>query len=193
VKSAIIAAIVSAVIAGTTATAATIVVTSKNIKNGTIQTVDISAKAKRALRGNRGPRGLPGTQGARGAQGPQGAQGSPGAPGAPGPQGPPGIVNVGRLTLTSAEADPAAPNILRAFIATGSMNAECLATANATNAASPEAASNVYCDNLDLDGVHGIQLVVVLADPAPSDLVFVVTVWQKGAQQYADPVFCPCA
>jgi hypothetical protein len=35
---------------GTTATAATIVSTPKNIKNGTIQTVDISVKAKRALR-----------------------------------------------------------------------------------------------------------------------------------------------
>jgi hypothetical protein len=43
-KNALIAAIVSAVVAGTTATAATIVVTSKNIENGTIQTVDISAR-----------------------------------------------------------------------------------------------------------------------------------------------------
>jgi hypothetical protein len=49
-KSALIAAVVSAVIASTTATAATIVITSKNIKNGTIQTVDISAKAKRAFK-----------------------------------------------------------------------------------------------------------------------------------------------
>ncbi len=31
-------------------TAATLVVTSKNIKNGTIQTVDLSAKAKRGIR-----------------------------------------------------------------------------------------------------------------------------------------------
>jgi hypothetical protein len=54
-KSALIAAVVAAVIAAASATAATIVVTSKNIKNGTIQTVDISAKAKRALKGNRGP------------------------------------------------------------------------------------------------------------------------------------------
>jgi hypothetical protein len=51
VKNALIAAVVSAVIASTTATAATIVVTSKNIKNGTIQTVDLSAQAKRALKG----------------------------------------------------------------------------------------------------------------------------------------------
>jgi hypothetical protein len=84
-KTALIAAVVSAVIASTTATAATIVVTSKNIKNGTIQTVDISAKAKRALKGNRGPRGLAGPRGATGAQGPTGPAGAPGARGPAGP------------------------------------------------------------------------------------------------------------
>ena len=71
-KNALIAAVVSAVIASTTATAATIVVTSKNIKNGTIQTVDISVKAKRALKGNRGPRGLAGPPGGIGTRGPAG-------------------------------------------------------------------------------------------------------------------------
>ena len=86
-KSAIIAAVVSAFIAGTTATAATIVVTSKNIKNGTIQTVDISAKAKRALKGNRGPRGAAGPAGATGAQGAPGPQGPNGDTGPPGPPG----------------------------------------------------------------------------------------------------------
>jgi hypothetical protein len=91
-KGAFIAAVVSAVIISTTATAATIVVTSKNIKNGTIQTVDISAKAKRALKGNRGPRGF------------QGARGAPGAAGPAGPQGPPGVQSltpVGNSTTVS--------------------------------------------------------------------------------------------
>jgi hypothetical protein len=60
------------------ATATTIVVTSKQIKNGTIQTVDVSAKAKRALKGNRGPRGL------RGLAGGAGSAGNPGQPGAAG-------------------------------------------------------------------------------------------------------------
>jgi hypothetical protein len=63
-------------VAAASGTAATIIVTSKNIKDGTIQTVDISAKAKRALKGNRGIRG---------------ASGAPGPPGAQGIQGPPGI------------------------------------------------------------------------------------------------------
>jgi Collagen triple helix repeat (20 copies) len=204
VKSALIAAFVSAVVASTTATAATVVVTSKNIKNGTIQTVDISAKAKRVLRGQRGPRGAAGPAGPRGVQGvpgPQGPQGLRGSPGLVGPQGPegpegpegpPGFVDAARITLTSAVADPAAPNILRAFIATDSTDGECLATANATNAEGPEAASNVYCDSLELNGVHGIQITVVLVEGQPPGLVFVVTVWQSGAQRYADPVRCPC-
>ena len=77
-KTALIAAVVSAIVAAASGTAATILVTSKNIQNGTIQTVDISAKAKKALKGNRGPRGAQGTQGLPGPQGPQGPQGSAG-------------------------------------------------------------------------------------------------------------------
>lgn len=84
-KNALIAAVVAAVVAAASGTAATLVVTSKNIKNGTIQTVDISAKAKRALRGNRGPRGL---------QGPAGVPGSQGPTGPTGPQGPPGVQSI---------------------------------------------------------------------------------------------------
>ena len=75
-KSAFIAAVVAAIVAAGAATAATsIVITSAQIKNGTIKLVDISASAKRGLKGNRGPRGL---QGPPGAQGTQGAQGLPG-------------------------------------------------------------------------------------------------------------------
>jgi hypothetical protein len=84
-KSAIIAAAVAAVVAAASSTAATIVVTSKNIKNGTIQTVDISAKAKRALKGNRGLRGFQGAPGVQGASGPQGPAGQIGPPGPRGP------------------------------------------------------------------------------------------------------------
>lgn len=105
-KTALIAAIVAAVVAAASATAATIIVTSKNIKDGTIQTVDISAKAKRTLKGNRGPRGVSGAvgpagaqgapgqagpQGLAGAQGPAGQQGDQGERGPEGPQGPSGV------------------------------------------------------------------------------------------------------
>ena len=89
-KTALIAAVISAVVASTSATAATIIVTSKNIKDGTIQAVDLSAKAKQALRGQRGrvgPRGLAGASGATGASGPQGPAGPAGSPGTQGPAG----------------------------------------------------------------------------------------------------------
>lgn len=114
-KAAIISAVVAAVIAAASGTAATIVVTSKNIKNGTIQTVDISAKAKRALKGNRGPRGLQGPSGPAGLQGPSGLAGPAGPAGAAGlkgdkgdtgetgpqgPEGPSGVSNVWLMDYT---------------------------------------------------------------------------------------------
>jgi hypothetical protein len=111
-KTALIAAVVSAVVAAASGTAATIVVTSKNIKNGTIQTVDISAKAKQALKGNRGPRGLQGPSGPAGLQGPSGPvgpagaaglkgdKGDTGATGPQGPEGPSGISNAWLMDYT---------------------------------------------------------------------------------------------
>ncbi len=95
-KSALIAAIVAAVVATASATAAvTVVITSKDIKNGTIQTLDISAKAKTALKGNRGARGPAGARGPTGAQGPAGAAGA---------QGPPGIQSLQVVINTTSVA-----------------------------------------------------------------------------------------
>jgi Collagen triple helix repeat (20 copies) len=62
-------------------------VTSETIKNGTIQLVDIGAKARRALKGNRGPRGLRGPAGLTGATGPAGPQGLQGPQGDKGDKG----------------------------------------------------------------------------------------------------------
>jgi hypothetical protein len=107
-KTALIAAVVSAVVAVASGTAATIVVTSKNIKDGTIQTADISVKAKRALKGNRGPRGLQGPSGPAGLQGqsgpagpagPAGLKGDRGEAGATGPQGPEGPSGISKVWL----------------------------------------------------------------------------------------------
>lgn len=90
-KTALTAAVVSAIVAAASGTAATIVVTSKNIKNGTIQTVDLSVKAKRALKGNRGLPGPPGLRGLQGVQGPMGLRGALGPQGPPGDRGLPGM------------------------------------------------------------------------------------------------------
>jgi hypothetical protein len=49
---------------------------SPQIKNGSIQKIDISRRTVSALRGARGPRGLQGVQGAQGPQGPQGPTGT---------------------------------------------------------------------------------------------------------------------
>jgi hypothetical protein len=72
-KNIIIAGVVAALVAAGAATATTkLVITSAQIKNGTIKMVDISASAKRGLKGNRGLRGLQGQQGSQGLKGDKG-------------------------------------------------------------------------------------------------------------------------
>ena len=70
----ILAALAALALGGGTATAAKLI-TSKDIKNGTIKLADLSAGAKKSLKGRRGPAG------------PAGMPGAPGAPGARGPAG----------------------------------------------------------------------------------------------------------
>ena len=95
VVSAIVAALV---VVGSVSAGATLVITSAQIKNGTIQTADISAKAKTALKGNRGPAGPAGARGATGAAGPAGPQGAQGLQGLQGAQGIQGIQGSPGLT-----------------------------------------------------------------------------------------------
>jgi hypothetical protein len=71
---------------------------SKQVINGSLQTVDLSKKARKALKGNRGLRGLTGTKGATGPVGTAGPKGDIGPKGATGPQGPSGLVAVGSFT-----------------------------------------------------------------------------------------------
>jgi len=68
-----------------TATAGGLLITSKQIKDGTIQLIDVSKKARAELEGKPGPEG---------ARGPGGPQGAPGAQGPAGPAGPAGDANV---------------------------------------------------------------------------------------------------
>ena len=60
------------------ATATRVLITSQDIKNGTIRPVDLSAPAKRTMRGKQGFRGRRGIQGPIGPRGPQGNPGPPG-------------------------------------------------------------------------------------------------------------------
>jgi hypothetical protein len=64
-------AVVLFALSGGVATAGKLI-TSKDIKNGTISTADLSTSAKRSLRGVTGPRGAAGSPGPQGPQGPAG-------------------------------------------------------------------------------------------------------------------------
>jgi hypothetical protein len=80
---------------------------------------------------------------------------------------------------------------MSAFIATGSPFAECLVSANGFSAAAPQTSHDLYCSRADYNGAGGIVISVLLPDDAPADVVYVLTVWQKGATQYAPPVYYP--
>jgi hypothetical protein len=77
-----VVAIAAVVLASTGSAVAASLITSKQIKDGTIQVRDISKKARAQLKGKAGPQGVAGPQGAQGPQGAPGAQGAQGAPGA---------------------------------------------------------------------------------------------------------------
>jgi hypothetical protein len=83
----------------------------KQLKNRSIQQIDIGKKTIASLRGLRGPQGSVGPQGPAGPQGIQGGQGIPGAKGDKGDPGAPGaagatnvVVRRGSLVTLSANA-----------------------------------------------------------------------------------------
>lgn len=85
-----VGAAVALVIGATGGAVGAQLVTSAQIKNGTIQTVDLSPAVTKKLNQD-GPKGATGPQGPQGPQGAQGAQGVPGSQGSQGPQGPQGV------------------------------------------------------------------------------------------------------
>lgn len=74
-----------------TASATTALITSNQIKNGTIRLADISKKARKALQGRTGKTGNAGAAGPQGPQGPQGMPGPQGLQGLQGAMGSPGV------------------------------------------------------------------------------------------------------
>jgi hypothetical protein len=93
---------------------------SKQIKDHSVQYVDLSKKAAAKLRGQRGPRGYQGPQGLTGSQGAPGLNGSQGAPGLNGGfdpnklnyvTGPDTVIPAGELGGASA-ACPAGSKVL---------------------------------------------------------------------------------
>ncbi len=82
-------------------------VTSTQIKNGTIRLIDLDPQTKSALKGERGSTGLQGATGPQGATGSTGAQGATGPAGARGPQGSTGDTGPQGATGATGPAGPA--------------------------------------------------------------------------------------
>jgi len=74
----ILLAIVAVLSLASGAAATRVLVTSKDIQNGTIRPIDLSAAAKRTIKGEQG---IQGRRGIQGPIGPRGLQGNPGPPG----------------------------------------------------------------------------------------------------------------
>lgn len=141
----VIAALALIVSAGAGATAS-LMITGKQIKDGTVTTKDVknrslkakdfSAKAKSKLRGPAGPAGPRGATGATGPAGPAGATGLPGLPGIPGPQGLPGLPGLPGLSgfevITETVSVPA--------LGTDSVSAACPGGKKAVSATAAYAA-----------------------------------------------------
>jgi hypothetical protein len=107
-----VVALLALVMATTGSAVAASLITSKQIKDGTIQTKDISKKARKALKGNRGAQGPAGAAGPQGPKGDAGAAGAAGAKGDKGDKGDRGPSNsygaqgTGNRQLSTSAATP---------------------------------------------------------------------------------------
>jgi hypothetical protein len=108
-------ALTALVLAASGSAVAASIITSAQIKNGTIQLRDINSKARKALKGQTGPQGPRGATGAPGATGAAGARGAAGAVGATGPAGAPGTA-LGYATVDSAGTVSSALNVTTANV-----------------------------------------------------------------------------
>jgi hypothetical protein len=98
-------ALLALVMATTGSAVAASLITGKQIKDGTIQTADISKKAQKTLKGKPGSRGLQGLQGVQGQKGDKGDAGAAGAAGATGDKGDKGIPGPFVDTLPSGKSE----------------------------------------------------------------------------------------
>jgi hypothetical protein len=111
-------ALTALVLAASGSAVAASIITSAQIKNGTIQLWDINSKARKALKGHTGPQGPAGAKGAPGATGANGgtgARGATGTTGATGPAGAPGTA-VGYATVDSPGTVSSALNVTTANV-----------------------------------------------------------------------------
>ena len=121
-------------------------ITSKQIKDGTIQPRDLSKNARAAFKGTsgpagpQGPKGDTGDKGEPGAQGQRGDKGDPGAQGAKGDKGEPG--------LKGADGTDGAPGSARAYALIGADGSAVAGKFKGlVNVTHPGA--GIYCVHLD--------------------------------------------
>jgi hypothetical protein len=94
-----------------------------------------------------------------------------------------------RVTITHDQLRPGTAEI-RAFVPTGSLNVNCLATFSETNFV--QTSMSMFCAPRVLpDHSQGVLVSVFYNFPPPNDLILEVTLYQKGAQGYGTPVLCP--
>jgi hypothetical protein len=78
---------------------------------------------------------------------------------------------------------------VRAFVPTGSLNTNCLATLSESNNAVPGIV--VFCAPREFDGQKGVLFSAFFPQPVPSGLVLSATIYQQHAREYGAPVFYP--
>lgn len=103
-------------------------------------------------------------------------------------------LNTVSLNLTSAQLNPLEGNsVIRAFVPTGSKSVNCLATMNEIGTNAFPTGITVFCGEREpfaFGGVPGMLVSVFFPQPAPSDLVLSITLYQQGARKYGPPVLC---
>jgi hypothetical protein len=78
---------------------------------------------------------------------------------------------------------------VRAFVPTGSLNTNCLATLSESNNAVP--GMTVFCAPREFQGQQGILFSAFFPQPIPSGLILSATIHQDHASGYGPPVFYP--
>jgi hypothetical protein len=110
------------------------------------------------------------------------AQAQPAHPGVP--------IGATQIFLTNAQVNPDENNqVIRAFIPTGSMSPNCLATLNDTN--NFAFGTVLFCGNRQPSGSRpGVLVSIFFPEPVVPDMTMTVTLYQQGAIKYGAPVLC---
>src|SRR5687768_15141003 len=90
-----------------------------------------------------------------------------------------------RIAFSSEHLDPNSFHI-RAFVATDSLNPNCLVTMNESNFAVP--GMSIFCSPRTFNEQNGVVVSVFFPWPPPVDFFLQVTLYQEEAAGYAPPV-----